>query len=145
VHDIFFINCFFITISTLIVTKVLNIPTRINVCDEKQKNVKGFIIIASIIVIISSMFSAVNMIRETITIDEKNNTITLVLMGDRISNTKKNELQQSLYDYGFSDKKLIIKQADNNTIDIEKYIKDKSSGFIKDNNVSSNREEIKKK
>ncbi|GAA0863859.1 DUF389 domain-containing protein [Paraclostridium tenue] len=165
---LFFINCFFITISTLIVTKALNIPTRINICDEKQKNVKKFIIIASIIVIIPSMFSAVNMIRETIdesnlntfinqelngqyviskNISEKDNTITLALMGKRISNSQLDELQQSLHHYGFSNKKLIIKQDDNNFNDIEKYINDiknKNSDFIKDNNISNNKEENNK-
>ena len=37
---LFIINCFFITISTVIVTKALNLPTRINVCDSKEKRVK---------------------------------------------------------------------------------------------------------
>ncbi len=165
---LFFINCFFITISTLMVTKALNIPTRINICDEKQKNVKKFIIIASIIVIIPSMFSAFNMIRETIdesnlntfinqelngqyviskNISEKDNTITLALMGKRISNSQLDELQQSLHNYGFSNKKLIIKQDDNNFNDIEKYINDiknKNSDFIKDNNISNKKEENNK-
>ena len=165
---LFFINCFFITISTLMVTKALNIPTRINICDEKQKNVKKFIIIASIIVIIPSMFYAFNMIRETIdesnlntfinqelngqyviskNISEKDNTITLALMGKRISNSQLDELQQSLHNYGFSNKKLIIKQDDNNFNDIEKYINDiknKNSDFIKDNNISNKKEENNK-
>ena len=165
---LFFINCFFITISTLMVTKALNIPTRINICDEKQKNVKKFIIIASIIVIIPSMFSAFNMIRETIdesnlntfinqelngqyviskNISEKDNTITLALMGKRITNSQLDELQHSLHNYGFSNKKLIIKQDDNNFNDIEKYINDiknKNSDFIKDNNISNKKEENNK-
>lgn len=67
---LFFINGFFITIATVIVTKALNIPTRINVCDIKERKVKKIIIIASIIVIIPSMFSAVSMIKETL--DESN-------------------------------------------------------------------------
>lgn len=163
---LFLINCFFITISTVIVTKALNLPTRINVADKKQKHVKKIIIIASIIVIIPSMFSAVNMIKQTIdennlntfinqklegqyilnkNIDEKNDTITLAVMGERISNKELEELQNSLSSYGFEDKKLIIKQDDSKINDLEKYINDtknQKNTFITDNHISSKKEEI---
>lgn len=162
---LFLINCFFITISTVIVTKALNLPTRINVADKKQKHVKKIIIIASIIVIIPSMFSAVNMIKQTIdennlntfinqklegqyilnkNIDEKNDTITLAVMGERISNKELEELQNSLSSYGFEDKKLIIKQDDSKINDLEKYINDtknQKNTFITDNHISSKKEE----
>ncbi|CEN78963.1 DUF389 domain-containing protein [Paraclostridium sordellii] len=169
---LFIINCFFITISTVIVTKALNLPTRINVCDSKEKRVKKVIIITSIIVIIPSMISAANMIKQTIDesnlnnfirqklsnqyvlskhIDEKNDTITLAVMGERITNSQIENLQHSLTDYGFNNKKLIIKQDSNNIPDIEKYINDmknKSNASISDNNKKeeakgSNNTEVK--
>ncbi len=159
---LFFINCFFITISTFIVTKALNLPTRTNLDDEKQKSVKKFIIITSIIVIIPSMFSAVNMIKDTInqanldsfikqelnnqyvlskTIDENNDTITLAVVGNKITSSELNELQQNLSNYGFSDKRLIIQQDESSISDIEKYInelKNNSSDFITNSNISKN-------
>ncbi|MEG2788150.1 MAG: TIGR00341 family protein [Romboutsia sp.] len=163
---LFLINCFFITISTVIVTKALNLPTRINIDDKKQKHVKKIIIIASIIVIIPSMFSAFNMIKETIdennlntfisqqlsdqyivskNINEKNDTITLAVMGDRISDREIEKLQNSLTDYGFENKKLIIKQDESKINDLEKYINDiknQSNAFITDNHISSKKEEV---
>lgn len=161
---LFFINGFFITIATVIVTKALNIPTRINICNTKERKVKKFIIIASIIVIIPSMFSAVSMIKETLDesnldkfireelgnqyvvskkISEKNDTITLVVVGERISSNHLKELQQSLSDYGFEDKKLVVKQDESKISDIDKYIneiKNKSSDFIIDNQSKSKNE-----
>lgn len=163
---LFIINCFFITISTVIVTKALNLPTRINVCDSKEKRVKKVIIITSIIVIIPSMISAANMIKQTINesnlnnfirqklsnqyvlskhIDEKNDTITLAVMGERITNSQIENLQHSLTDYGFNNKKLIIKQDSNNIPDIEKYINDmknKSNAAINDNNNKKEEEKV---
>ncbi|MFQ9308960.1 MAG: DUF389 domain-containing protein [Paraclostridium sordellii] len=163
---LFIINCFFITISTVIVTKALNLPTRINVCDSKEKRVKKVIIITSIIVIIPSMISAANMIKQTIDesnlnnfirqklsnqyvlskhIDEKNDTITLAIMGERITNSQIENLQHSLIDYGFNNKKLIIKQDSNNIPDIEKYINDiknKSNAAINDNNNKKEEEKV---
>lgn len=164
---LFFINGFFITIATVIVTKALNIPTRINICNIKERKVKKFIIIASIIVIIPSMFSAVSMIKETLDesnldkfireelgnqyvvskkISEKNDTITLVVVGERISNNHLKELQHSLSDYGFEDKKLVVQQDESKISDIDKYIneiKNKSSDFIIDNQ-SKNKNEVEK-
>lgn len=113
------------------------------------------------------MFSAVSMIKETLDesnldkfireelgnqyvvskkISEKNDTITLVVVGERISNNHLKELQQSLIDYGFEDKKLVVQQDESKISDIDKYIneiKNKSSDFIIDNQ-SKNKNELEK-
>ncbi|MGL4730793.1 MAG: DUF389 domain-containing protein [Clostridium sp.] len=161
---LFFINCFFIIISTLIVTKALNLPVRTHLDDEKQKKVKRFILIASILVMIPSMFSAVNIIEGTIDesnlnafinnelkdqyvidkkISENNKTITLAVVGDKISKSELENLEESLNNYGFKDMDLIIKQDESNISDIEKYInelKNQNSGFIKDSTISQSEE-----
>ena len=49
---LFFINCFFIAISTFIVTKALNIPHKKSVDYEKQHRVRKFIFISSIHVLL---------------------------------------------------------------------------------------------
>lgn len=164
---LFFINGFFITIATVIVTKALNIPTKINVCNIKERKVKKIIIIASIIIIIPSMFSAFKMIRETIDegnlekfireelpnqyvvskkFNSKSNNIEFVVVGDRISSVHLKKLQDRLKDYGFKNKSLTIKQNDNKISDIDKYINDiknKNNNFIinnktKDSNAFKN-------
>ena len=140
---LFFINCFFIAISTFIVTKALNIPHKKSVDYEKQHRVRKFIFISSIIVMIPSMISAILMIRETI--DEKNlndfiskelsrqyvlsksinkNTITLVTVGDIITDSDLKTLNKNLSYYGLEGKRLIIKQDGSDISNLEKYIND---------------------
>ena len=140
---LFFINCFFIAISTFIVTKALNIPHKNSVDYEKQHRVRKFIFISSIIVMIPSMISAILMIRETI--DEKNlndfiskelsrqyvlsksinkNTITLVTVGDIITDSDLKTLNKNLSYYGLEGKRLIIKQDGSDISNLEKYIND---------------------
>ena len=140
---LFFINGFFIAISTFIVTKALKIPTKTNVGYEKQSKVKKVIIIASIIVMIPSMISAVWMIRKTIyekelndfianelhneyvlsqNIDYTNNTITLVTVGDVITSDEMGVLNKDIANYGLKDKKLIIKQEGINLTNLEQYM-----------------------
>lgn len=140
---LFFINCFFIAISTFIVTKSLNIPHKKSVDYEKQHRVRKFIFISSIIVMIPSMISAILMIRETI--DEKNlndfiskelsrqyvlsksinkNTITLVTVGDIITDSDLKTLNKNLSYYGLEGKRLIIKQDGSDISNLEKYIND---------------------
>lgn len=140
---LFFINGFFISISTFIVTKALGVPTKTSVDSERQKRFKRFIITLSIIVMIPSMISAIVMIRGTIndknlndfineelqhqyvlnkTIDEKYNTITLVTVGERITTNELEDLSKKLSYYGLGDKKLIINQNKSELSIIEKYI-----------------------
>lgn len=154
---LFFINGFFISISTFIVTKVLIIPDKNNVDYEKEHKLKRFIIISSIIVMIPSMISAVGIIKKTIyennlnefikneldkqyilskTIDVKNNTITLVTIGDRITEDDIKNLDKALSSYGLGDKKLIIKQDEGDMSNLEKYIsaiQDNRSNIMRNN------------
>ena len=140
---LFFINCFFIAISTFIVTKAINIPHKKSEKNKKQHRVRKFIFISSIIVMIPSMISAILMIRETI--DEKNlndfiskelsrqyvlsksinkNTITLVTVGDIITDSDLKTLNKNLSYYGLEGKRLIIKQDGSDISNLEKYIND---------------------
>lgn len=161
---LFFLNSFFIIIATFIMTKFLNLPKRTELEEEKQKSVKRFITVLSILVMIPSMISAFSMISETI--DEGNlsqfisneltneyviskeinydkNTITLVVIGDKISDKKIQSLESKLSYYGFNDKELIIKQDNNNILEIEKYINDirKNGDVSVGHNTKSNIQE----
>ena len=158
---LFFINGFFIAISTFIVTKALKLYAKKSIDYERETKVKRFIIIASIIVMIPSMISAVWMIRKTIyekdlndfisselsneyvlskNIDYTNNTITLVTVGDTISNEKLNKLNNKLVDYGLNDKKLIIKQEGIDLKNLEQYMESmKKSKNITTNNEQNNK------
>ena len=140
---LFFINAFFIAISTFIVTKMLRLHMKNKVDSERESRIKRIIIIASVIVMIPSIISAVWMIRKTIyekdlnyfisselpeqyilskNIDYKNNTIQLVTMGDVITSDRLRDLNKSLSSYGLKDKRLDIKQEGIDLNNLDQYI-----------------------
>lgn len=140
---LFFINAFFIAISTFIVTKMLRLHMKNKVDSERESRIKRIIIIASVIVMIPSIISAVWMIRKTIyekdlnyfisselpeqyilskNIDYKNNIIELVTIGDVITSDKLRDLNKSLSSYGLKDKKLDIKQEGIDLNNLDQYI-----------------------
>lgn len=140
---LFFINAFFIAISTFIVTKMLRLHMKNKVDSERESRIKRIIIIASVIVMIPSIISAVWMIRKTIyekdlnyfisselpeqyilskNIDYKNNIIELVTIGDVITSDKLRDLNKSLSSYGLKDKRLDIKQEGIDLNNLDKYI-----------------------
>lgn len=159
---LFFINGFFIAIATFIVTKALRIPTKSFVDSEKQKKIKKIIIIASIIIMIPSIISAVWMIRKSIyekelndfivselpnqyilskNIDYKDNTITIVTVGDVITSEKLTGLNNDMVNYGLKNKKLIIKQEGIDLTNLEQYmesLKNNQNNIINNQNNKSN-------
>ena len=161
---LFFINGFFIAISTFVVTKALKLTTKSNVDYEKESKVRRFILISSIIVMIPSMVSAIWMITKTIdeknlndfisnelknqyvlskNIDYKNNIITLVTVGDSINSTELNFLNEKMVDYGLKNKKLILKQEGINMSNLEQYIDSikNNQRYITSNNTDTNNKE----
>lgn len=162
---LFFINCFFITTATVIITKILNLPNKGVLSEEKQEKAKRYIIVAIIIIIIPTMISAVSIIKDTIydnnlnsfiknelveqyvlqkKIDKNTNTITLALVGKTISSDKEAELQNKLSNYGLSEMTLEIKQTEESLSDFEKYfnqLMNKNNGFIRDNTTYKNNKE----
>lgn len=161
---LFFINGFFIAISTFVVTKALKLTTKSNIDYEKESKVRRFILISSIIVMIPSMVSAIWMITKTIdekdlndfisnelknqyvlskNIDYKNNIITLVTVGDSINSTELNFLNEKMIDYGLKNKKLILKQEGINMSNLEQYIDSikNNQRYITSNNTDTNNKE----
>lgn len=166
---LFFINGFFISISTFAVTKALRLTTKDNIDYEKENRVRRFILIASIIVMIPSMISALWMITKTINqkdlnsfisselsnqyvlskkIDYKNDIITLVTVGDNIDSNELKVLNEKIAEYGLRDKKLIIKQEGIDMSNLEQYInslKSNQSNIYSNKNTStdtSNQNEV---
>ncbi len=157
---LFFINAFFIALSTLIGVKLMKIPKRNNIDTVKEKKLKKVIIISTILVTIPSIFSAASMINESINnsnlskfiqkemsndfilsknIDTSTKTIDLVIVGNRISKEKEDELENNLKYYNFNDYRLRIQQDSNTLPDIQSYLdklKEQNSGFIDDLEIS---------
>ncbi|MGV2804199.1 TIGR00341 family protein [Clostridium perfringens] len=153
---LFFINSFFIALSTLLVVKFMKIPTRNTLSEVKQKKLKKMIIVLTILVTIPSLMSAATMVNSFLNntnlsnfienempseyilnkeINTKNKTIELVIVGNTIDNSEEEKLQEALKYYNFSGYKLIIQQSTDNFPELKMYldkIKEQDSGFIGD-------------
>ena len=153
---LFFINSFFIALSTLLVVKFMKIPTRNTLSEVKQKKLKKMIIVSTILVTIPSLMSAATMVNSFLNntnlsnfienempseyilnkeINTKNKTIELVIIGNTIDNSEEEKLQEALKYYNFSGYKLIIQQSTDNFPELKMYldkIKEQDSGFIGD-------------
>ncbi|EHK2279661.1 TIGR00341 family protein [Clostridium perfringens] len=153
---LFFINSFFIALSTLLVVKFMKIPTRNTLSEVKQKKLKKMIIVSTILVTIPSLISAATMVNSFLNnanlsnfienempseyilnkeINTKNKTIELVIIGNTIDNSEEEKLQEALKYYNFSGYKLIIQQSTDNFPELKMYldkIKEQDSGFIGD-------------
>lgn len=153
---LFFINSFFIALSTLLVVKFMKIPTRNTLSEVKQKKLKKMIVISTILVTIPSLISAATMVNSFLNntnlsnfienempseyilnkeINTKNKTIELVIIGNTIDNSEEEKLQNTLKYYNFSGYKLIIQQSTDNFPELKMYldkIKEQDSGFIGD-------------
>ncbi|EGT3614726.1 DUF389 domain-containing protein [Clostridium perfringens] len=153
---LFFINSFFIALSTLIVVKFMRIPTRNTLSEMGQKKLKKIIIVATILVTIPSLISAATMVNSFLNntnlsnfiqnempseyilnkeINTKAKTIELVIIGNTIDNSEEVQLQNALKYYNFSGYKLIIQQSTDNFPELKMYldkIKEQDSGFIGD-------------
>lgn len=143
---LFFINSFFIALATFVMTRYMKFPRRTYVNPQKERQVHRSIILFAIIVILPSLFMAIEMVRETsftsntiqyVTAIEKssmfndvqiisakrnyargNKTLTLTLIGKELSQDQIELLQQRLAEFDLADTKLTVKQA-GGSVDIE--------------------------
>ena len=157
---LFFINSFFIALSTLLVVKFMKIPTRNTLSEVKQKKLKKMIIVSTILVTIPSLISAATMVNSFLNNTNLSNFIENEMPSEyilnneintknkTIDNSEEEKLQEALKYYNFSGYKLIIQQSTDNFPELKMYldkIKEQDSGFIGDleinkgkNNSNSN-------
>ena len=143
---LFFINSFFIALSTFLFVRYLGFPETRYVDQKRATAVKRIITIFTIIVIIPSLIAAINMIRETafhtqakkfvteiqetpyfenrqvFNVERKFSrtepVITMSVVGAPLTSADITEIQQTMRtDYGLKNSKLVIKQT-GETIDI---------------------------
>ncbi|MBO4282227.1 MAG: TIGR00341 family protein [Bacteroidales bacterium] len=137
---LFFINAFFIALATLIIVRYLQFPSKTYLDPLRNRTVKRFITIFSIIVLTPSIFMAVRVIRETSFQSEstryineiqkskifentqilnvqknyshKHSTITLSLIGEELNKKEIAVLQEKMLEFGIKNTDLIIKQTE---------------------------------
>ncbi len=137
---LFFINSFFIALATFVMVRYLHFPQHKFVDARREKLVKRVVIVLAILVVIPSLFTAVNVVRESMFNSRVNKfvsdiragkhldanrqlvnveksfasskpTVTLTIVGDEVPYALTDSLQTIMEDdYGLSNAKLKIKQ-----------------------------------
>ena len=145
---LFFINSFFIALATFVTVRLLGFPQVKFVDEHRHKAVKRIITIFTVIVLVPSIYLAVDVIREAafntqsqkfvneiqnsdmlaeteiIKSDReyhhRSQSITLILFGEPLDKEQVYQLQHILHkDYGLTKTNLIIKQSSGKPIDIK--------------------------
>lgn len=141
---LFFINSFFIALATFIIVKHLKFPEKEYLNEVRRRKVRHTITLFSVIVIIPSVFIAINVVREAafntatkkyITDIEKSEllpdvqiiktdknyetkTIELVFVGQQLSDAQMHYIHNHLSECGLDGTTLAIKQTSSNTFDV---------------------------
>lgn len=144
---LFFINSFFIALATFLMVRYLKFPKKKFINPVKEKRVKRYIFVFSVIVLVPSIFLAVDVIKQAsfnssaiqyvndisknVVMDgvhivssnkvynKKGSEIQLSLVGKSLTNEQVAVLQQRLSDFGLNDTKLVIKQAFGGELDVK--------------------------
>ena len=144
---LFFINSFFIALATFLMVRYLKFPKKTFINPVKERKVKRYIFVFSIIVLVPSIYLAINVIKQasfnssaiqyvndiskSVVMDgvhivntnkvynKKGSEIQLSLVGKSLTNEQVAVLQQRLVDFGLKDTKLVIKQAFGGELDVK--------------------------
>ena len=143
---LFFINAFFIALATYLMVRYLHFPRKTFLNPTTERKVRRSIAIFTIIVVVPSIFIAINVIRETSfdnnaikyvndiqnnpvmqnvqiisqkrTFSSKGNEITLSLVGEPLTSEQVAVLQKRLDEMGLKDTELTIRQAGGASLDV---------------------------
>lgn len=145
---LFFINSFFIALATFVTVRLLGFPQARYVDEQRHKAVKRIITIFTIIVLIPSIYLAIDVIREAAfntqslkfvneiqnsemlaeteiikserEYHHRSQTITLILFGQQLDEAQVYHLQNILHnEYGLKKTNLVIKQSSGKPIDVK--------------------------
>ena len=141
---LFFINSFFIALATFLIIKYLEFPEKEYMDENRRKKVRRTITVFSLIVIIPSVFMAINVIKETAfnsasikyisdleqserlsdvqiiksSRHYEDKKIELAFVGKTLTDEQKQYIQQHLIECGLDDVSLNIKQSGTESFDL---------------------------
>lgn len=119
---LFFINCFFICLTTFIVLKIMHIPVREYVSPKTLTRQKIYVVIFGIVMVLPSIFLAYQMIQHNVvnsqfssfvasqfdfedtqvvsrSLDTQNGIIRIAVVGKRLDSDSRQSIEESLQDY----------------------------------------------
>lgn len=132
---LFFINSFFICISTVTVIKLMRLPKQKFIDSKAHRKVRHTIYIIAIITVLPSIYLAYQIVKESVFdnnieqyisrefvfdgtqvvksyVDKDTKEIEVALLGKRLDESAINSLNASLKDYNLSDMKLVVTQTE---------------------------------
>ena len=143
---LFFINAFFIALATYLMVRYLHFPRKTFLDQATELKVRRSIAVFTIVVLVPSVFIAINVVRETSfnnnaikyvndiqnnpvmqnvqiisqqrTFSSKGNEIILSLVGEPLTSEQVAVLQQRMEEMGLKDTKLTIRQAGGASLDV---------------------------
>ncbi|MCI6190040.1 MAG: DUF389 domain-containing protein [Clostridium sp.] len=167
---LFFINGFFICLSTAIVIKVMKVPCKAYINEKTGKKIKRLTLTIALLLTIPSIIWAYQLVRDTMfdnnvnnflseefnfdgtqlvqsKVDKDKKTINVALIGKQLSEEKIENIKNNLASYNLSDMKLNVTQTEvlsGVTIEeIEELIKEGNKGAnISDKNLEELKSEV---
>lgn len=167
---LFFINGFFICLSTAIVIKVMKVPCKAYINEKTGKKIKRLTLTIALLLTIPSIIWAYQLVRDTMfdnnvnnflseefnfdgtqlvqsKVDKDKKTINVALIGKQLSEEKIENIKNNLASYNLSDMKLNVTQTEVSsgvTIEeIEELIKEGNKGVnISDKNLEELKSEV---
>lgn len=167
---LFFINGFFICLSTAIVIKIMKVPCKAYINEKTGKKIKRLTLIIALIITIPSIIWAYQLVRDTVfdnnvnnflseefnfdgtqlvqsKVDKNKKTINVALIGKQLSEEKIENIKDNLVSYNLSDMKLNVTQTEVSagvTIEeIEELIKEGNAGTnISDESLEELKSEV---
>ncbi len=150
---LFFINSVFISVSAFIIIRFLRFPYKTWVEEGKQKTMRNYVIMVTLLTMIPSIYLATGIVKRSIfnrnaslfiesqlnleetrvvdkKIDPENKTIEVYLYGKAIEPVQLKYIENSLRDYHIADAKLVVHQ--NNETSSSWSIEQMRSGIIED-------------
>jgi uncharacterized hydrophobic protein (TIGR00271 family) len=143
---LFFINAFFIALATYLMVRYLHFPRKKFLDPITERNVRRSIAVFTVIVVVPSIFIAINVIRETSfdnnaikyvndiqnnpvmqnvqiisqkrEFSSKGNEITISLVGETLNSEQVAVLQKRMEEMGLKNTKLTIRQAGGASLDV---------------------------
>ena len=132
---LFFINGFFICLSTVVVIKIMKVPCKVYVNEKIRKKITRLTIIIALVITIPSVIWAYQLVRDTVfdnnvnnflskefnfngtqlvqsKVDKNKKTINVALIGKQLSEETIESIKNDLANYNLSDMKLNVTQTE---------------------------------
>lgn len=140
---LYFINSVFIALATFIVVRTMKFGKKVFIDKEREKNVRKYIVVITVVTMIPAIFLTLGIVRKTmfessanrfinneltfdntqiisrnISHDKDSSLISVVILGDEVSEKRIKEAMSKMPAYDLKNTKLIVRQGGSSTADV---------------------------